>query len=78
MNTMANRLTIVVDGKASVHFDWQSEARTLCGLETMGDPAIGISQSISTTSKVDCPQCIQTVTFCRQIKANEIGGHDDQ
>lgn len=68
---MALRLCIRMTDDAYVHFDFQSNSATLCGLETQGDDLLGIKAGHFTTRKVNCPHCIQIVTFCKEIKGWE-------
>lgn len=65
------RIQIKTDTDNDVHFDSGHNEYTLCGLDTMGDPTLKISEPVITNKKVDCPQCIRIVKFCMRIKPNE-------
>lgn len=41
---------------------------TLCGLDTAGDPTIGLHGGTDATGKVDCPACISIVKHVRTIR----------
>jgi hypothetical protein len=64
-----NRIRIKSERDECVHFCFYNAA-TLCGLETIGDLNIGIEAGSPTDDKVDCPDCISTVDFCRSLKSN--------
>lgn len=68
---MLNHIQIKTLDDDYTHFDWLSNARTLCGLETLGDGLHGINPGRPTLSRVDCPRCIEIVTVCRDISRNE-------
>lgn len=74
---MANRLFIQTDTDARIHFDYGAQDYTLCGLETIGDTAIGIQQGIPTNKRVTCPECIRRVRFCKSIKSREMKEQND-
>jgi hypothetical protein len=68
---MALKLKIKTEENHHVHFDTCVNSYTLCGLETGGDKGIGISVGVRTTQKVDCPDCIRIVKFCKPILESE-------
>lgn len=68
---MAQRLCIRTDTDACIHFDTGINGYSLCGLETQGDSVIGIQSGRPTTRKVNCPDCIRIVRFCKEIKGYE-------
>lgn len=69
---MADRIQIKTTEDNFVHFDSHHNEYTLCGLDTMGDERLGIDEPIPTKKKVDCPQCIRIVRFCKAIKSSEL------
>jgi len=68
---MADRIRIKTLENNNVHFNTHRNNYTLCGLETGGDPGLGIEYPVKTQAPVDCPDCIQIVKFCHKIKKNE-------
>jgi len=68
---MADRVKIKTNENYNIHFNTHKNDYTLCGLDTMGDPTIGIGKPKSTTMPVNCPECIWIVEFCHEIKKNE-------
>jgi hypothetical protein len=66
------RIKIKTDSGMQVHFDTHINNYTLCGLETSGDETCGLSEGIITNRKVDCPDCIRIIRFCKEIKSTEI------
>ena len=69
--TMATRVKIKTIENSHTHFDTHNNNYTLCGLETGGDESIGIMTSVVVKRKVNCPQCIWIVRFCKEIKTSE-------
>lgn len=68
---MATHLKIVTLEGTAVHFDSGCNDYTLCGLDTMGDPRLGIEEPKVVKAKVDCQACIRIYEFCRKIKPSE-------
>ena len=68
---MIRRIIIKTPDNKHVHFDTGKNNYTLCGLETGGDDGLSIDIGVKTDRKVNCPDCIAIVKFCRSIKSNE-------
>ena len=68
---MAIHVKIKTVENYNVHIDTLVNNYTLCGLETGGDNSIGIEVSRVTNRKVNCPQCIGIINFCKKIKRKE-------
>lgn len=46
---------------------------TLCGLDaSTGDSNAGIEAPIKTDAKINCPQCINIIQFCKKLKMSEM------
>jgi len=54
-----------------VHLDAERNEYTVCGLDTMGDRSLGISEPIITKKKIDCPMCIQVIELCKKVRRTE-------
>ena len=65
------RLKINTSENSLVHFDFNKQDYTLCGLEIAGDSELKISAGIKTNRKVNCPDCTEVVLFCKKIKSTE-------
>jgi hypothetical protein len=68
---MARKIRIKTQEDDNIHFDFGRNEYTLCGLDTMGDPTLGIEVPKVTDKKVDCPTCIAIVKYCKSIKSTE-------
>ena len=69
---MAQHIKIKTSTDHFVHFDRRFNSTTLCLLETGGDESIGIKAGVITTAKVNCPDCIAIINFCKNVLPNEI------
>lgn len=69
---MASKILIETERETCVHFSWAITDQTLCGVDQLGDPTIGIQVGVGTSQKVDCPDCIAIVQFCKSVKSTEI------
>lgn len=65
------RLKIKTLENNHVHFDGGNNIDTLCGLYTLGDERLGISEPVIVNQKVNCPQCIRIVKICNLIERHE-------
>ncbi len=68
---MADRIRIKTSDDNYVHFDTHKNTYTLCGLETGGDLSLGIHEGKSVSLKVNCPDCLRIVRFCKAIPNHE-------
>ncbi len=69
---MAIREQIVIDGEVIVHFVGIGQKDyALCGQDLAGDTGLGWEPGEQTKEKVNCPNCIATVEFCKKIKRSE-------
>ena len=66
-NTMAH-IKIKTDYGEFVHASRKMNNYTLCGIETDGDETIGIAKGVVTNEKINCPDCIEIITYCKSIK----------
>ncbi|SFC81269.1 hypothetical protein SAMN05421780_11062 [Flexibacter flexilis DSM 6793] len=69
---MATREKITQDGKQLVHFlGFGQKDYALCGQDLAGDNLLGYEASQTTNEKVNCPDCIEIVVYCKKIKYSE-------
>lgn len=68
---MAKHLRIKTSEDDCVHHDLGKMDYTLCGLDILGDPSIGIQKAKETTDKVDCGDCLYILNVCAQILKSE-------
>ena len=68
---MATHVKIKTPENNYVHFDTHRNSYTLCGLETGGDGKIGIQTAKTVKAKVNCPDCLRILHFCKSINKNE-------
>lgn len=69
---MATHVKIKTSDNNHVHVDTHRNNYTLCGLETGGDLTMGIQKPIVTNRKINCPDCLWIIRFCRTITDAEL------
>ena len=68
---MAVHIRIETTDNNDTHFIGEN-SYTLCGLETCGDETMGIEKGTVVKKKVNCPDCVEIVNYCKSIKNSEI------
>ena len=74
--TMTFHIKIKTDRDNCTHASSSINSRTLCLLETDGDESMGIHSGKIVKSKIDCPDCISIILFCKNIDNSEIIKND--
>lgn len=67
---MEDHIQIKTHEDNNVHF-YRNNSYTLCGTETDGDETLGIEIGKMVDKKVNCPDCIEIINFCEDIKNSE-------
>ncbi len=68
---MASHIKIKTERDNHTHATDGANGLTLCKLEIDGDKAIGIGVGKYVKSKINCPDCIEIIIFCKNIKESE-------
>lgn len=71
---MTKRLEIETTEGTFIHLESPFNEMTLCGLESMGDIEIGISEGVYTKERVTCPQCKQIIRHVGQYLTETSAG----
>lgn len=65
-------IKIQTESDEFVHLDGCISDQTLCGLEQLGDGFLGFEKGFETNEKIDCPNCIRIILYCKSVRKNKI------
>ena len=71
MKVVAKHVQIKTPDDNCVHL-MSENSYTLCALESCGDSGLGFDEGIIVNKKIDCPDCIEIVKFCKSILPSEL------